>query len=173
MNVTRAVLPVMRGQRAGHVMSLSSGAGLVGFEFCSAYAAAKFGLEGWMESLAAEVEPFGITATIVSPGFFRTGLLTDASANYAAPSIDDYAERRAGQLEWWMAQNGRQPGDPAKLAQSLLTIAASEQPPRRFIAGEDAIELAEQKAATLEQQIVAFRELSTSLAYDKTKAGVA
>src|SRR3954452_7382346 len=75
MNVTRAVLPVMRQRRSGHIMSISSGAGLSGFEFNSAYAAAKFGLEGWMESLQAEVAPFGIATTIVNPGFFRTDLL--------------------------------------------------------------------------------------------------
>jgi NAD(P)-dependent dehydrogenase (short-subunit alcohol dehydrogenase family) len=96
MNVTRAVLPVMRKQGSGHIISISSGAGLVGFAFCSAYAAAKFGLEGWIESLTPEVAPFGITTTIVNPGFFRTELLTKQSASYAAPSIDDYAERRAG-----------------------------------------------------------------------------
>src|SRR5437870_5069853 len=79
MNVTRAVLPVMRRQRSGHIISISSGAGLVGFEFNSAYAAAKFGLEGWMESLQPEVAPFGITTTIVNPGFFRTELLTQES----------------------------------------------------------------------------------------------
>src|SRR6059058_6183717 len=82
MNVTRAVLPVMRKQRAGHIISISSSAGLVGFEFCTAYAASKFGLEGWMESLHAEVAPFGITTTIVNPGFFRTELLTEQSTNY-------------------------------------------------------------------------------------------
>ena len=86
MNVTRAVLPVMRKQRSGHIMSISSGAGLSGFEFNSAYAAAKFGLEGWMESLGPEVAPFGIHTTIVNPGFFRTALLTPESATYATPS---------------------------------------------------------------------------------------
>src|ERR1041384_1942609 len=80
MNVTRAVLPVMREQRSGHIISISSTAGLVGFAFCSAYAAAKFGLEGWMESLQQEVAPFGITTTIVNPGFFRPELLEPASA---------------------------------------------------------------------------------------------
>ena len=83
MNVTRAALPAMREQRAGHVVTISSSAGLAGFEYCSAYAASKFGVEGWMESLAAEVEPFGIHTTIVNPGFFRTELLTDESTNYA------------------------------------------------------------------------------------------
>src|SRR5213594_251048 len=89
MNVTRAVLPVMRTQRSGHLISISSTAGIVGFAFCSAYAAAKFGLEGWMESLQQEVAPFGITTTIVNPGFFRTELLEPASVTYAEPSIED------------------------------------------------------------------------------------
>ena len=77
MNVTRAVLPVMRKQRSGNVVTISSTAGIVGQEFCSAYAASKFGLEGWMESLRFEVEPFGIRTTIVEPGFFRTDLLDE------------------------------------------------------------------------------------------------
>jgi len=98
MNVTRAVLPVMRNQRSGHVISISSSAGLSGFEFGTAYAASKFGLEGWMESLHGEVAPFGINTTIVNPGFFRTELLTVQSTNFAAPSIADYDERRAKQL---------------------------------------------------------------------------
>jgi NAD(P)-dependent dehydrogenase (short-subunit alcohol dehydrogenase family) len=144
MNVTRAVLPIMRKQRSGHIVSISSSAGLVGFEFCSAYAASKFGLEGWMESLQPEVAPFGITTTIVNPGFFRTELLTQESTRYAEPSLQDYAERTAAQQEWWKAQNGQQGGDPAKLAQALVTIASEEQPPRRFIAGADAIATAEQ-----------------------------
>src|SRR5947208_16605940 len=135
MNVTRAVLPVMRKQRSGSIISISSAAGLVGFEFCSAYAASKFGLEGWMESLHAEVAPFGITTTIVNPGFFRTELLTEQSTNFAEPSIQDYDERRAKQLEFWKAQNGRQSGDPAKLARALVVIESREPPPRRFIAG--------------------------------------
>jgi NAD(P)-dependent dehydrogenase (short-subunit alcohol dehydrogenase family) len=170
MTVTRAVLPVMRKQRSGQIITISSTAGLAGFEFCSAYAASKFGLEGWMESLAPEVEPFGITTTIVNPGFFRTELLTNESTNYAPPSIGDYADRGAEQRTWWAAQNGRQGGDPAKLAQALLTVAAEEQPPRRFIAGADAIALAEQKVAELRQQIDAFRELSSSLAHDDVPA---
>jgi NAD(P)-dependent dehydrogenase (short-subunit alcohol dehydrogenase family) len=164
MNVTRAVLPVMRKQRSGHIISISSSAGLAaGFEFVSAYAASKFGLEGWMESLHAEVAPFGITTTIVNPGFFRTELLTEQSTNYAKPSIEDYDERRAKQLEFWKAQNGLQSGDPAKLARALITIASQEPPPRRFIAGADAIATAEQKVADLKAQIDAERDLSTSL----------
>jgi NAD(P)-dependent dehydrogenase (short-subunit alcohol dehydrogenase family) len=173
MNVTRAVLPVMRKQRSGHLISISSTAGFAGFEFCSAYAASKFGLEGWTESLQPEVAPFGITTTIVNPGFFRTELLTKESVIYAEPSLEDYTERTAEQLKWWEAQSGQQPGDPAKLAEALLTIADEEQPPRRFIAGTDAIGLAEQKVADLHQQIEAFRDLSTSLALYETETKIA
>jgi NAD(P)-dependent dehydrogenase (short-subunit alcohol dehydrogenase family) len=164
MNVTRAVLPVMRKQRSGHIMSISSGAGLSGFEFNSAYAAAKFGLEGWMESLQAEVEPFGISTTIVNPGFFRSDLLTQESASYATPSIADYADRHAERVQWYETMNGQQAGDPGKLARALITIADQEQPPRRFIGGADAIAIAEQKAKDLQDQANAFRDLSTSLA---------
>ena len=170
MNVTRAVLPVMRRQRSGHIVSISSSAGLVGFEFCTAYAASKFGVEGWMESLQAEVAPFGITTTIVNPGFFRTELLTEQSTNYAEPSIEDYDERRRQQLAFWRAQNGLQNGDPTKLAQALMTIIDQEQPPFRFIAGADAIATAEQVIVTLQKQIDAFRELSSSLAFDEVGA---
>src|SRR5438874_8078674 len=166
MNVTRAVLPVMRQQRSGHIISISSGAGLVGFEFNSAYAAAKFGMEGWMESLAPEVAPFGISTTIVNPGFFRTELLTKESMTFANRSIEDYADRREEQLKWWKAQNGRQPGDPAKLARALVRVAGEQSPPRRFIAGADAIALAEQKVADLKAQIDAYHQLSTSLSLD-------
>jgi NAD(P)-dependent dehydrogenase (short-subunit alcohol dehydrogenase family) len=166
MNVTRAVLPVMRKQRSGHIISISSSAGLSGFEFGTAYASSKFGLEGWMESLHAEVAPFGIHTTIVNPGFFRTELLTEQSTNFAAPSIADYDERRAKQLEFWKAQDGQQSGDPAKLARALVSIASRKPPPRRFIAGADAIATAEQKVVDLRAQIDSLRAVSTSLALD-------
>jgi NAD(P)-dependent dehydrogenase (short-subunit alcohol dehydrogenase family) len=165
MNVTRAALPIMRKQRSGQIISISSSAGLTGFEFCSAYAASKFGLEGWMDSLQAEVAPFGIQTLTVNPGFFRTELLTEESTNFATPSIADYNERRAQQMEFWKAQNGKQSGDPDKLAQALITLTSQRELPRRFIAGADAIGTAEQKVAVLQQQINAYRELSTSLAY--------
>jgi NAD(P)-dependent dehydrogenase (short-subunit alcohol dehydrogenase family) len=167
MNVTRAVLPVMRKQRSGHVVAISSLAGLAGGEYTSAYAASKFAVDGWMESLAPEVEPFGIHTTVVNPGFFRTELLTTESTNYAPASIEDYAERNAAQREFYESMNGKQAGEPAKLAQALLTIADQEQPPFRFIAGADAIAVAEEKLAERQQQIDAYRELSSSLAVDQ------
>ena len=171
MNVTRAVLPAMRAQRSGHIISISSSAGLAaGFDFVSAYAASKFGLEGWMESLTAEIAPFGITTTIVNPGFFRTELLTEQSTNYAEASVNDYDERRGPLVEYWKAQNGRQSGDPMKLARALVSIASQERPPRRFIAGADAIATAEQKVTALREDIEFDRALSTALDFDTEPA---
>jgi NAD(P)-dependent dehydrogenase (short-subunit alcohol dehydrogenase family) len=164
INVTRAVLPVMRKQRSGHVVTISSLAGFAGAEYTSAYAASKFAIDGWMESLAAEIEPFGIHTTVVNPGFFRTELLTQESTNYAEPSIADYAERSAAMREFFEGMNGKQSGDPAKLAQALLTIADLEQPPFRFIAGADAIAQAETTLDERQQQVDAYRDLSSSLA---------
>ena len=166
MNVTRAVLPVMRKQRSGHVVTLSSMAGLVGQEFCSAYAASKFGLEGWMESIRFEIEPFGIRTTIVEPGFFRTDLLEEASTIWAELSIDDYAERTAQTKPAWQAMSGQQSNDPAKLAKALVTLVDSGRPPLRWVAGADALPTAERKARDLLAQIEAHRDLSASLAHD-------
>jgi NAD(P)-dependent dehydrogenase (short-subunit alcohol dehydrogenase family) len=171
MNVTRAVLPVMRRQRSGHVITISSTAGLVGTEFNVAYAASKFGVEGWMEALRYDVAPYNVHATIVEPGFFRTELLVDASTTWPEPSIDDYAPRTASTIQAWKRINGQQPGDPAKLAQALLTIAGQDQPPLRFMAGADAIEAAEAKARELLTQAQASRELGgEDLAYADTNA---
>jgi NAD(P)-dependent dehydrogenase (short-subunit alcohol dehydrogenase family) len=107
MTVTRAVLPVMRRQRSGLVISISSTAGVVGGAFASAYAASKFGLEGWMEGLAGEVAPYGIRTMIVEPGFLRTELLQPESTTFAELSIDDYAERTAETIPAWQAMNGQ------------------------------------------------------------------
>jgi NAD(P)-dependent dehydrogenase (short-subunit alcohol dehydrogenase family) len=170
MNVTRAVLPVMRKQRSGHVVTISSTAGFAGYEGGTAYATSKFAVDGWMESLAPEVAPFGIHTTTVNPGFFRTELLTNESTSYARESIEDYAERNRARREFFADMNGNQAGDPAKLAQALLTITELEQPPLRFIAGADALAQAEQKLAERQQQIDSFRELSTSLAHDDVPA---
>jgi NAD(P)-dependent dehydrogenase (short-subunit alcohol dehydrogenase family) len=166
MNVTRAVLPVMRAQRSGLLITITSTAGIVGQAFSSAYAASKFAEEGWIESLAPEVEPFGIHTMLVEPGYFRTELLTPESTTYAEHSIDDYAERTAPIVAGQRGMNGQQPGDPAKLADALLVVAQAENPPRRWIAGADAVAAIEQKANELLAQADAYRELSSNLAHD-------
>jgi NAD(P)-dependent dehydrogenase (short-subunit alcohol dehydrogenase family) len=167
LNVTRAILPVMRAQRSGHVITLSSLAGLTGQEFVAAYCASKFALEGWMESLRFDVAPYGIDTTIVEPGFFRTELLVEgASTNWPELSIDDYAQRTQDTIEAWKGMNGKQGGDPAKLAAALITIAAEDQPPLRWVAGADAVQAAEDKAHLLLNQVQAYRELSSALNHD-------
>src|SRR3954451_19455464 len=124
VNVTRAALPQLRAQRSGLVVTISSTAGIASpVEFTSAYAASKFGVEGWMEALAPEVAPFGIKTMLVEPGFFRTELLTPQSTQYAQPSIDDYAQRTKQTIEAWRGMNGKQGGDPAKLAAALVKLA--------------------------------------------------
>ncbi|MFC9914973.1 SDR family oxidoreductase [Streptomyces sp. NPDC127197] len=170
MNVTRAVLPVMRRQRDGHVITISSLAGQVGTEFTSAYAASKFAVEGWMEALHHDIKPYGIRTTIVEPGYFRTELLVDASTTWPEPTIDDYAERTTATVEAWKSINGQQPGDPAKLAHALLTLAGQAQPPLRFVAGADAIEGVSAKARELLAQAEASRELGGNLGHDDTDA---
>jgi len=166
MNVTRAVLPVMRAQRTGLIVAISSTAGIAGGEFLTAYAAAKFGVEGWIESLTPEVAPFGIRTMLVEPGFFRTELLTPESVTYAEPSIGDYAERTKQTIAAWNGMNGQQGGDPAKLADALVQLAGQEEPPLRFVAGADAVASVEQKATDLLAQAGAYRELSGNLAHD-------
>jgi NAD(P)-dependent dehydrogenase (short-subunit alcohol dehydrogenase family) len=168
INITRAVLPVMRAQRSGLVVAISSTAGIVGQEFCTAYAASKFGVEGWIESLTPEVAPFGIHTMVVEPGFFRTELLTPESTKYAEPSIDDYAERTEQTVASWKSMNGQQGGDPAKLANALVHLASQNEPPLRFVAGADAVQTVEQKARTLLAQADAHRALSSNLAFDDT-----
>ncbi len=164
VNVTRAALPVMRAQRSGLVVTISSIAGIIGQEFVSAYAASKFGVEGWMESLAPEVAPFGIRTMLVEPGFFRTELLEDTSTTWPEPSIDDYAETTKQTVTAWKGMNGKQGGDPAKLATALVQLANQDEPPLRWAAGADAVAAVEQKAKTLLAQADAHRELSASLA---------
>ena len=166
INVTRAALPVMRTRRTGLIVTMSSLAGITGQPFVSAYAASKFGLEGWMESLAPEVAPFGIRTMLVEPGFFRTELLTDESTKYPAPTIDDYAETTRATVVAWKAMNGQQGGDPAKLAKALVQLAGSAEPPLRWPAGADAVDALEQKARLLLAQTDAHRQLSESLGHD-------
>jgi NAD(P)-dependent dehydrogenase (short-subunit alcohol dehydrogenase family) len=166
MNVTGAALPVMRKQRSGLLLTISSTAGIAGQMFCTAYAAAKFGIEGWMESLTPEIAPFGIRTMLVEPGFFRTELLSNDSTTYAEPSIDDYAKQTKEIVTAWRSMDGKQGGDPAKLADALVKLVALKEPPIRFAAGADAVQTFETKANTLLAQAQAHRELSTSLAYD-------
>ena len=166
MNVTRAVLPIFRKNKSGHIITISSTAGLVGYELCTAYATSKFALESWMESLQLEVAPFGINTTIVNPGFFRTNLLEPSSTTWSENVIADYAERTSMLRPGWESVSGTQGGDPAKLAMALVKIASENNPPKRWMAGADCIAEAERKIKELQEQADAYRDLSSSLSFD-------
>jgi NAD(P)-dependent dehydrogenase (short-subunit alcohol dehydrogenase family) len=149
------------------VITVTSTAGLIGGEFTSAYAASKFALEGWMETLRYDLDPYGIKTMAVEPGFFRTELLVeDASTIWPELRIEDYNDRSDQTIEAWKGMNGRQGGDPAKFAHALVTLSDSDELPLRFIAGADAMGGVEQNLATIQGQIDATRELSASLSFD-------
>jgi len=161
------VLPVMRAQRSGLVVQISSTAGINGGEFVSAYSTSKFGVEGWIESLTPEIAPFGIRTMLVEPGFFRTELLTPESTSYAKSSIDDYAKKTRQTITAWSGMSGLQGGDPAKLAKALIQLASQDEPPLRWAAGADAVKELERKAQLLLDQANAYRDLSSSLGIDQ------
>lgn len=166
MNLTRHVLPIMRKQKSGHVITLSSSAGLEGFEFNSAYSASKFALEGWMEALVPELAPFNIKLTIVEPGFFRSEFLTKNSTKFGDIKIADYAERSKKYQDFFIEQNGKQPGNPKKLAKALVQIGHEDNPPLHFVAGQDAIDAAEDKIKKLQADIEKYRTISTDMTFD-------
>ncbi|MCU1446720.1 SDR family oxidoreductase [Cryobacterium sp.] len=167
LNVTRAILPVMREQRFGQVITITSAAGLMGQEFVAAYAASKFALEGWMESLRFDLEPYGIRTMAVEPGFFRTELLVEGSSTiWPELDIADYTKRTTDTIAAWSSMNGQQGGDPKKLAQALVTLSDSPELPLRFLAGADVMSGVGQNLTVIQGQIDAHRDLSASLNYD-------
>lgn len=161
-NVTRAVLPVMRRQRAGHIINMSSNGGFQGVAGASMYSASKFAVEGFSESLAQEVASFGIRLTLVEPGAFRTDFLDSRSLKYGSLSLDDYAEHRAKTTAVFEARNHRQAGDPDKLGQALLQIVGHAEPPLRFVAGADALQVVTSKLQAVADEIGRWRSLSVS-----------
>ena len=166
MDVTRAVLPVMRGQRAGHVFTITSIGGLRGSPGASLYCATKFALEGWSEGLAGEVAPFGIRVTAVEPGRFRTDFLDASSARYPAASIADYAEAAAKSRAAFDENNHLQAGDPDKLADAMLQLVAAKEPPLHFLAGTDAVGVLETRIERDRRQLAAWGALSASTDLD-------
>lgn len=159
-HLMRAVLPVMRGQRSGHVFNISSVAGVVGMKHCSAYGASKFAVEGLSLAVADEVAPFGIKVTIVEPGFFRTDFLAPSNVRWASNPIDDYADQ--GDPKATLEYHGAQPGDPFKLGQALVHLAGLETPPKLFVAGSDALAMVTPAVEARLQAVQAHEALSKS-----------
>jgi NAD(P)-dependent dehydrogenase (short-subunit alcohol dehydrogenase family) len=139
INVTRAALPHMRKQRSGHFLQMSSLNGVEGLPGASYYAASKFAVEGFSESLADEVEPLGIKVTIVEPGPHRTAFLSEQSAKWSKP-IDDYAQTVGQARDMLHELDGNQPGDPARAARAIAAVAESPNPPRRLPLGQMAVD---------------------------------
>lgn len=162
MDVTRAVLPAMRRRRSGRVFNISSIGGMIGGVGYSLYCASKFALEGFSESLAAELAGFGISVTVVQPGFFRTDFLAPSSIRYADASIDDYADLRTSMRTTYEAYDRKQAGDPAKLAAAIVRLAGEAKPPLRFAVGSDAYAVLSDKIDALRGDLETWRELTVS-----------
>ena len=154
--LSREVLPQMRAQKSGHILNLTSIAGLVAFPGSGLYNASKFALEGFTEALHHEVKPFGIRVTLVEPGAFRTGFAGSAAMK-AERRIDDYAPLDAGMDEYYATQNGRQMGDPVKGMQVLIDMVDSDTTPVRLMLGEDAYQLWEGAVASRSRDLAQWR----------------
>lgn len=161
-HVTRAVLPVMREQRAGHVITISSSVGILGYEGSSIYCSGKFALEGWSESLVQELAPLGIKVTLVEPGMFCTDFLDAASARHGSIVIEDLAESSAKRRAMLASFNHQQPGDPKKLAAAMLKLASAHEPPARLPIGSDSVGVFLTKADMLRAQAEQWHDVSTS-----------
>jgi NAD(P)-dependent dehydrogenase (short-subunit alcohol dehydrogenase family) len=159
-NVSWAALPSMRSARRGQIFNISSIGGFAGGELASLYCASKFALEGFSESLAKEIAPFGLFVTIVEPGPFRTDFLTGDSIRFGDRTVADYDDRRAWLRTSFELRDGQQPGDPEKLADALVLLSGEAEPPLRFVAGPGALAVAEAKLASLRSELDRWRSLS-------------
>lgn len=170
MSVTRAVLPFMRRERQGQIFNLSSIGGAIGYEAASVYCATKFAVEGFSESIAKEVKPFGISVTIIEPGFFRTDFLDSGSVRFGNHSIADYESQTKAAEETYQGYNHKQPGDPAKLAEAMLYLAALNERPVRFAAGSDAIDYLSDAYMGRQKELANWAHLSVTTDFSDSLA---
>ncbi|MDQ0872698.1 NAD(P)-dependent dehydrogenase (short-subunit alcohol dehydrogenase family) [Paenibacillus sp. V4I3] len=166
LNVTRAVLPHMRQRRSGHIINFSSVGGLSGYIGWGVYGATKFAVEGLTESLALELAPLGIHATVVAPGFFRTEFLDAASLTRSGNIIPDYAETVGEMRKFATQANKKQPGDPVKLAKAIVQVANAEKPPVHLPLGKDSLQRYREKTANFEKDIQAWHDVITGTDHD-------
>jgi NAD(P)-dependent dehydrogenase (short-subunit alcohol dehydrogenase family) len=165
-NVTRAVLPVLRRQRQGYVINMSSNGGFKGVRGASMYSASKFAIEGFSESLAQEIADFGIRLTIVEPGAFRTDFLDSRALKLGTVPLPDYDEFRQSTQAVFEARNHMQAGDPRKLGQALVQLANEAHPPLRFVAGVDALKVVDDKLNSVAAEVRQWRRLSASTDFE-------
>ena len=160
VNVIRAVMPYLRGQRSGHVINISSLAGYKGYGNAASYCTAKFAMVGLSESLAEEVKAFGIKVTVVAPGYFRTSFLEKGSLVIAKNRIQEYG---GDQLLAMMEQmDGNQPGDPDKLVKALVRITEDKNPPVHLLMGPDTYQTVVEKRKEDEIEMEAWKSTSIS-----------
>ncbi|MFD2887695.1 oxidoreductase [Chitinophaga cymbidii] len=166
LNVIRKALPILRGQQSGHIFNVSSIGGFIGtFPGFGIYCATKFAVQGFTESLATEVKPFGIHATIVSPGYFRTSFLSNASLNVTQHEIAEYRNVREAQSVHQHSYNGNQPGDPEKAAEVIIAVAEQQEPPLHLFLGADAYDLAVAKISSIQKDMEHVRALATATGF--------
>lgn len=169
LNVTRAVLPTMREQRSGHILNISSFAGVVAFGGLGIYSATKFAIEGISEALVQEVKPLGINVTLIEPGSFRT----NGAASIVTPKhpIADYAATSGMMIDSMRVSNGKQPGDPAKAAVAMIQVVESNNPPLRLALGEDSANGIAQKLDAMKAELEAWKSVSLSTAFENETIG--
>ena len=166
LNVARAVLPLMRAQRAGRILNLSSVGGFVSWPGWGIYCATKFMVEGFSEAMHAELKPLGIHVTIIEPGPFRTDFLDDSSLARSKNVIADYAASAGSARQWADDSHNAQPGDPAKAAAAMLRIAEVSNPPLRLQLGADCVDAISAKLQQVKQELEEWRNLAESTAFD-------
>ena len=162
LNVTRAVLPVMRKQRSGHVINMSSIGGYRSGAGFGVYCSTKFAVEGITEALHAELKPLGIHATVVEPGYFRTDFLDGSSLVVGKEIIGDYDETSGNVRRFAVGMNHNQPGDPQKLATALVTLVDAQTPPLRLALGTDTLKAIAEKNEYVTAETEAWKTLSAS-----------
>jgi NAD(P)-dependent dehydrogenase (short-subunit alcohol dehydrogenase family) len=162
LNVTRAVLPYMRSRRSGHIVNMSSIGGYASPPGWGVYCATKFAVEGISEALSIELAPLGIHATVVEPGYFRTDFLSAQSLSSTAGRIDDYAGTVGEMRTFAAAVHHQQPGDPQRLAQAIVQLAAAHKPPTRLALGSDTVARIEEKHRDVERELDLWRAVSLS-----------
>ncbi len=162
MRVTRAVLPLMRAQRSGHIINFSSIAGLIAADLCTLYGASKFAVEGFSVNLARDVAPLGIHVSVVEPGYFRTDFLDPSSAQFSGNKIEDYDDARKRSEALYEQANHNQPGDPSKLGPAIVQLANTQPPPLHLLLGTDALDMVRKEMAGRSLELEAWSTLSAS-----------
>jgi NAD(P)-dependent dehydrogenase (short-subunit alcohol dehydrogenase family) len=169
LNVTRAVLPVLRKQRNGHVINISAIAGYSAFHGWGVYSSSKFAVEGLSEALAAELAPLGIKVTVVEPGFFRTDFLDAASLAETAARIEDYAETVGAMRAYAAGANHQQPGNPLKLSAAILKLADAKEPPVRLQLGSDTVATVRAKNQQVEKELAQWIDVALSTDFEQSQ----